>query len=59
MLVEGQHELMAMIRQPGQRAQFDAMGVGTVFADLEYPIDHAVSGHDATILPQRSRYAWI
>ncbi len=48
-LVDGPHDPVAMIRNPEQRAQFDAMGVPTVLGDLEYPIDHAVRGHDAII----------
>ena len=43
------HDPVAMIRNPEQRAKFDALGVPTVLADLEYPIDHAVSGCDAVI----------
>lgn len=43
------HEPLAMIRNPEQRAKFDDMGVQTVLADLEYPIDHAVKGCDAVI----------
>ena len=38
-----------MIRNPDQRPKFDEMGVPTVLADLEYPIDHAVRGCDAVI----------
>ena len=48
-LVEGTHQALAMIRDPAQRAKFDALGVPTVLADLEYPIDHAVQGCDAVI----------
>lgn len=48
-LVEGAHEPLAMIRDPAQRAKFDDLGVATVLADLEYPIDHAVKGCDAVI----------
>lgn len=48
-LREGAHEPLAMIRDPAQRAKFDDMGVQTVLADLEYPIDHAVKGCDAVI----------
>ena len=43
------HDPVAMIRNPSQRARFDEMGVPTVLADLEYPIDHAVQGCDAII----------
>jgi hypothetical protein len=38
-----------MIRHPDQRPIFDELGVSTVLADLEYPIDHAVMGCDALI----------
>ena len=38
-----------MIRDPAHRAKFDTLGVSTVLADLEYPIDHAVQGCDAII----------
>ncbi len=48
-LKSGPHELLAMIRNPAQRAKFDDMGVPTVLADLEYPIDHAVMGCQAII----------
>lgn len=49
LLAAGAHEPLAMIRDPGQRAKFDDLGVATVLADLEYPIDHAVKGCDAVI----------
>ncbi len=42
-LKSGQHEPLAMIRNTAQRAKFDDMGVPTVLADLEYPIDHAAN----------------
>jgi uncharacterized protein YbjT (DUF2867 family) len=48
-LKHGPHEPLAMIRNPAQRVKFDEMGVPTVLADLEYPIDHAVKGCDAVI----------
>ena len=48
-LKEGFHEPLAMIRNPEHRAKFDDMGVSTVLADLEYPIDHAVKGCNAVI----------
>ena len=48
-LAASAHHPVAMIRDPGQRAKFDALGVPTVLADLEYPIDHAVAGCDAVI----------
>ena len=38
-----------MIRDPLHREKFDKLGVPTVLADLEYPIDHAVQGCDAII----------
>jgi uncharacterized protein YbjT (DUF2867 family) len=43
------HEPVAMIRNPAHREKFDSLGVPTVLADLEYPIDHAVQGCDAII----------
>jgi len=43
------HDPVSMIRNPAQRPKFDEMGVPTVLADLEYPIDHAVRGCDAVI----------
>lgn len=43
------HDPVAMIRTPEQRRKFDALGVPTVLADLEYPIDHALQGCDAVI----------
>ena len=49
LLKDGPHEPLAMIRDPAQREKFDAMGVPTVLADLEYPIDHAIQGCDAVI----------
>jgi uncharacterized protein YbjT (DUF2867 family) len=48
-LAAGRHDPVAMIRNPDQRPKFDEMGVPTVLADLEYPIDHAVRGCDAVI----------
>jgi len=48
-LIDTDHEPLAMIRDVGQRSSFDEVGVPTVLADLEYPIDHAVSGCDAVI----------
>ena len=48
-LTESNHDAVAMIRNPSQRARFDDLGVPTVLADLEYPIDHAVQGCDAII----------
>ncbi|MDE0691499.1 MAG: SDR family oxidoreductase [Gammaproteobacteria bacterium] len=48
-LAQGAHDPVAMIRHPGQRPKFDDLGVPTVLADLEYPIDHAVAGCDAVI----------
>lgn len=48
-LAESDHDPVAMIRQPSHRAKFDKLGVTTVLADLEYPIDHAVQGCDAII----------
>ena len=48
-LAQGAHDPIAMIRHPGQRPKFDDLGVPTVLADVEYPIDHAVAGCDAVI----------
>jgi uncharacterized protein YbjT (DUF2867 family) len=48
-LVSGPHDPVAMIRSAQQRPEFDALGVPTVLADLEYPMDHAVQGCDAII----------
>ena len=48
-LAVGRHDPVAMIRNPDQRPKFDEMGVPTVLADLEYPIDHAVRSCDAVI----------
>ena len=48
-LAESDHDPVAMIRNPSHRAKFDHLGVPTVLADLEYPIDHAVQGCDALI----------
>ena len=38
-----------MIRDPSQRSQLHELEVGTVLADLEYPIDHAAAGYDAIV----------
>lgn len=48
-LAQSQHDPVAMIRNPAHREKFDSLGVSTVLADLEYPIDHAVQGCDAII----------
>ncbi|MDA0272527.1 MAG: SDR family oxidoreductase, partial [Proteobacteria bacterium] len=48
-LANGHHNPVAMIRNPADRAKFDSLGVPTILADLEYPIDHAVQGCDAII----------
>ena len=48
-LAQSPHNPVAMIRDPAQRAKFDALGVPTVLGDLEYPIDHAIAGADAII----------
>jgi len=48
-LAESDHDPIAMIRDPAHRAKFDELGVPTVLADLEYPIDHALQGCDAVI----------
>ncbi|HIG42715.1 MAG TPA: SDR family oxidoreductase [Gammaproteobacteria bacterium] len=49
LLAKSKHDPVAMIRNPSHRAKFDKLGVPTVLADLEYPIDHAVQGCDAII----------
>ena len=49
LLAKSKHDPAAMIRNPSHRAKFDKLGVATVLADLEYPIDHAVQGCDAII----------
>ena len=46
---ETAHEPLAMIRNSTQRAKFDDLGVATILADIEYPIDHAIMGCDAII----------
>ncbi len=48
-LAESNHDPVAMIRNPSHREKFDNLGVSTVLADLEYPIDHAIQGCDAVI----------
>jgi uncharacterized protein YbjT (DUF2867 family) len=48
-LARGSHDPIAMIRNPAHRSKFDELGVPTILADLEYPIDHAVQGCDAII----------
>ncbi|MEM7408141.1 MAG: SDR family oxidoreductase [Pseudomonadota bacterium] len=48
-LMDSDHMPVAMIRDTGQRAYFDSIGVPTVLADLEYPIDHAVRGCEAVV----------
>ncbi len=49
LLEEGPHEPVAMIRNPEQSDTFDQMGVATVVADLEEPLDPALDGIDAVI----------
>lgn len=43
------HQPVAMIRGQGQASRFAELGVQTVVADLETPIDAAVAGCDALI----------
>lgn len=43
------YQPLAMIRDVRQQPLFDNMGVATVLADLEYPVDHAFGGVDAVI----------
>lgn len=49
LLREGPHEPLGMIRDEAQRAVFEEVGVETVLADLEEPVDHAVEGCDAVV----------
>ena len=48
-LVDSGHQPIAMLRNVGHKNKFDAMGVETRLADLEFPIDHAINGCDAII----------
>lgn len=49
LLKNSDHAPLAMIRDPAQCSTFDELGVPTVVADLEYPIDHAVRSCDSLI----------
>ncbi len=49
LLVGGDHEPVAMIRDPRQAERFEALGVGTVVADLEQPLDPALVGCEGVI----------
>ncbi len=49
LLREGPHEPLAMIRDEDQAPTFEDVGVETVLADLEEPVDHAVEGCDAVV----------
>lgn len=48
-LESGPHRPVAMIRSEDQRSRFEELGVETVLADLEEPLDHAVEGCEAVI----------
>lgn len=48
-LAGSEHEPVAMLRDRGQQAKFDAMNVRSVIGDLEYPIDGAMEGCEAVI----------
>ena len=48
-LIKSSHDPYAMIRNANQREKFDNLGIPSVIADLEYPIDHALKGCDAVI----------
>ena len=48
-LLNSEHEPIAMIRNSNHKNKFDAMGVETRIADLEFPIDHALNQCDAVI----------
>ena len=43
------HTPVAMIRDESQQQRFAALGVRTVVADLEQPIEHAFAGCEAVI----------
>jgi len=45
----GRHEPVAMIRDEGQAGRFRELGVETVVADLEYPLEEPIAGCDAVI----------
>lgn len=49
-LREGPHEPIAMVRDPDQVAYFHEMGVSTVVADLEEPLDPALEASAAEAL---------
>lgn len=48
-LADGPHRPIAMIRSADQRPRFEELGVGTVLADLEEALDHAVSGRKGVV----------
>ena len=48
-LAASPHEPVAMVRDPDQRPRFEEAGVATVLADLEEPLEHAVTGCDAVV----------
>ncbi len=49
LLADGPHRALAMIRDAAQEPAFAEIGVETVLADLEEPVDHAVEGCDAVV----------
>ena len=49
LLADGPQEPVAMIREREQQPRFADVGVETVLADLEEPVDHAVEDVDAVI----------
>lgn len=49
LLADGPWEPTAMIRDEAQEPRFASLGVPTVLADLEEPVDHAVEGQDAVV----------
>ena len=48
-LLSSKHQPIAMIRNSKHKKKFDAMGVESRLADIEYPIDHALNECDAGI----------
>jgi len=48
-LLSSKHQPIAMIRNSNHKKKFDAMGVESRLADIEYPIDHALNECDALI----------
>jgi uncharacterized protein YbjT (DUF2867 family) len=48
-LIDRDHEVRAMLRDAAQAPPFEAMGAVAILADLEAPLDAAVTGCDAVI----------